>query len=701
MQKDMDRNEIFDQLLRGLSENYGAIYYVDFDRDRIVPYRMNSYIEENFGEYFRSNPTYEEAVDRYINAVVCEKDKEEMHTVTRYAFLKEQLKSVRSYSHEYRLERNGREYAFRFKISNLEGVGELHKAVVGFADVSAEKATDYNYYQSGRKILVVEDSKLNRDVLTGMVKTKYEVISTTNGEEALQVLDTSYEEIALVMTDLNMPVMDGYELIKKMKSIRQYANIPIIVLTGMGSDESAKDSIEVKCLELGAVDFVLKPYKQEIIMNRIKRMIQLRESSTFLHYLEKDSLTGLYTKEFFFQRVERQLLEKPDESYVMFATDIIGLKVINENYGIEVGDEVLKLLANQRHKLGLFMFCGRIEGDKFAGLVREKDLDELIARLKDTRNRIEFPIQNVIIKHGYYRIRKHTNLRPQGMYDRALLAMIKIKDIYGVYFSEYDDELRKDLLIQRRIAESAEDALKDKQFSIFYQPKFDVKQEAAIGAEALIRWNHPELGFMNPTTFIPIFERNGFIKKLDYYVWKEVCRSLKDWKEQGKKMIPISVNVSRRDFEDTYLAESVIAIADHYGVDHDLLHVEITESSYSDNPQRISETIHKFHEAGFIIELDDFGSGYSSMVALNELDIDVLKLDMSIIQKDDPQSENSVLGFSMQLAQVLNLKTVAEGVETKKQVDRIVSLGGDYIQGYYYSKPLPKDEFEQYLELEE
>lgn len=697
MQNELGEKQVFEKLLCGLSENYGAIYYVDFDEDKIIPYRMNENIEEIFGDYFRTGPSFEDAVDSYIEAVVSEKDKEEMYAVTRYAFLKEQLKNVRSYSHEYRLERNGREYAFRFKIANLDGIGELHKAVVGFADVSSEKASDYDYFRSGRKLLVVEDNKLNRDVLSDMLMTKYEVISVKNGKEAMGVLDSSYKEIALVMTDLNMPEMDGYELIKKMKGIRQYSNIPIIVITGLGTDESSKDSIEAKCLKLGAADFVFKPYKPEIIMNRIDRMIKMRESITFLHYLERDSLTGLYTKDFFFHRVEQQLLEHPDERYVMFGTDIIGLKLINDNYGIEVGNEVLKRLADFRYKLDMIMFAGRIEGDKFAALLREKDLDDLLSRLKDPKYGIEFPIHNVNIKYGYYRIRQGTNLEPQGMYDRVLLALTKIKDIYGVYFSEYDDELRKDLLIQRKIAESAEDSLLKQQFVIYYQPKFDAKSESIIGGEALIRWHHPELGFMNPATFIPIFERNGFIKKLDYYVWKEVCRNLRDWKKQGKKMIPVSVNVSRRDFEDDFLAESVIAIADHYGIDHSLLHVEITESSYSDNPQRICETVHKFHEAGFVVELDDFGSGYSSMVALNELDIDVLKLDMSIIQKDNPDSDKSVLGFSMHLAKLLNIKTVAEGVETKKQADRIVSLGGDYIQGYYYSKPLRKEEFERFL----
>ncbi len=695
----MQKNEKvvgFDELLKGLSENYEAIYYVDFEKNQIEPYRMSRVIEERFGEFFRAKPSFEDAVDCYIKAVVSEKDREELTMVTRYAFLKEQLRDVRAFSHEYRLERDGREHVFRFKIANLDGIGELKRAVVGFADVSAEKTKDYDYYQSGHKILFVDDDNTERCLLLDVLQEKYDVAVAANGEEALKILDESYNEIALVITDLYMPVMDGYSLLKRMKGVRQYSNIPIIVLTG-GSDEVKKDDMELRCLELGASDFILKPYNVKVILNRVNSLIRLRESTTFLHYLERDSLTGLYTKEFFYQRVGQYLRERPEDECVMFVTDIIGLKVINENYGIETGDDILKQLGDLYQKLSCFLFCGRVEGDKIAGFLRADDLEMLLDYIKENRHKQQFPVSNVIIKYGYYRIRKNTNLEPQGMYDRALLALTKIKSVYGVYISEYDDEVRKDLLLQRQIVESAEKALQDNQFTIYFQPKVNVRQEKINGAEALVRWIHPDIGFMNPADFISVFEKNGFIKKLDYYVWKEVCRSLRTWKQRGLKLVPISVNVSRRDFEDPYLAESIIAIADHYQVDHSLLHVEITESSYSDAPHRIAETVHKFHDAGFVVELDDFGSGYSSMVALNDLDVDVLKLDMSIVQKDDPKSEQSVLGFSMQLARMLQLKTVAEGVETKKQAERIAALGGDYIQGYYYFKPLPKDEFEKYM----
>jgi EAL domain-containing protein (putative c-di-GMP-specific phosphodiesterase class I) len=283
------------------------------------------------------------------------------------------------------------------------------------------------------------------------------------------------------------------------------------------------------------------------------------------------------------------------------------------------------------------------------------------------------------------------------MFDRALLAMQKIKDSYGVNFAEYDDVLRRELLVQRQVSEEAETALGEHQFDVYYQPKFDLHGNRTDGAEALVRWNHPALGFMSPGVFIPLFEKNGFIQNVDYYVWEAVCRDIREWKEKGMRLVPISVNVSRRDFEDEHLAEKVIALLERYGIEREYFHIEFTESAYSDNPQLISQTVHKFHDNGFVVELDDFGAGYSSMSALSDLDLDIMKLDMSLIRKDDPNSSRSVLEFSMQLAKILQLKTVAEGVETEEQKNRIASLGGDYIQGFYYSKPLPREQFEEHL----
>lgn len=692
----------FDGLLRGLSENYGAIYYVDFDKNEIHPFRLSPAIEEKFGAYFRTKPTYEAAMTTYINAVVMEEDKEEMFAVTQYEFLKKQLKDALAYSHEYRVMRGGRELVFRFKIANLGEPGELHQAVAGFADVSAEKTTEFQFNHVGRKVLIVENGDTNRQLLYEILSAQYEVLQAANGQEALKILDESYVDIAVVLTDLQMPCMDGYELIRQMKRIRQYSSIPIIVTTGINIDDQASvNAIEVNCFDLGASDFLVKPYNADIVLNRVKSIIRLRESTTMLTTMEKDSLTGLYEKDFFFRKVEQHLKDYPDEDYVMWACDIQGLKIINEKYGFEMGDEVIKRLATGKKPFDGIIFQGRIEGDKFAALVLKTTLPKIYEITKLPDMGLDFPVQNVVVKHGLYHIRRKTSLRPQGMYDRALLAIQKIKNNYEVFLAEYDDVLRKELLVQRQVAENAQQALAEHQFVVYYQPKFDLHSNRTNGAEALIRWIHPELGFMNPGVFIPLFEQNGFICKLDYYVWEEVCKTLKSWEEQGLRIVPVSVNVSRRDFEDELLAEKVIKLLDKYGVAHENFHVEVTESAYSDNPQRISETIRKFHENGFVVELDDFGTGYSSMTALSDLDLDVMKLDMSLIRNDDPKSDKSVLEFSMQLAKMMQLKTVAEGVETEAQVERISSLGGDYIQGYYYSKPLTVGQFEEYIRNEE
>ncbi len=691
----------FDELLRGLSENYSAIYYVDFDKDIIRPFRMNDNVEKIFGDFFRSQPTYELAINGYIDQVVSPKDREIMHEVTRYEFLKKQLHSELAYSHEYRLERNGREYVFRMKVANMEGIGPLHKAVFGFADVSMEKSNEYEENYRGGKILIAEDNQVSRELLSEIIATQYEVVAVENGQEALDYLGTSYEEIALVLTDFHMPVMNADELIRRMKATRQYANIPVIVTMESGSS-GCKDNaqVEIECLKLGAMDFILKPYNPEIILNRIKRIIRLRESTIMLNTLEKDPLTGLLSKTFFFAKVKEYMNEHPDQDYVMWASDIVGLKIVNEKYGLKMGDELLKTLASRRDSQGGLIYGGRIEGDKFAALILEESLPACLEKIRNYDPGKSFPIPGVIIKNGFYHIRRRSSLPVQGMYDRALLALQKIKDVYGVYAAEYDDEFRKDLMMHRQIAESAEKALEEHQFEVYYQPKFDLHLGRTSGAEALIRWIHPELGFMNPGVFISQFEQNGFIRELDLYVWEEACKMLKTWKKEKKRLIPISVNASRRDFDDEEFAQKVIAIVDRYGLDHSCFHIEITESAYSDNPEKIVRTVNCFHDNGFVVELDDFGSGYSSMSALSSLELDIVKLDMSLIQNDNPGSDKNILEFSMHLAKMMRLKTVAEGVETEAQVKRITSLGGDYIQGFYYSKPLPKEKFEEYLENE-
>ena len=685
------------ELLQSLSENFESIYYVDFDQDISIPYRMSKIIEDNFGAFFRTNPSYEVAMTGYVKKMVSKKDIQEMLEVSRTDYVKEKLRNRRSYSHDFMVIRNGRELTYRFKITKVNEGEELHRAVVGFAEITGEKSETTNYFRSFKKILVVSQDAQTKEELQRIL-SGYTVLTANSRKEALSSLEESCKEISVVLSEMEDINTEGYELIRQMKADGRFRDIPIVMISVGGKENTSEIQSELKCLELGASDFILKPFIPDIVINRVKSLIRLRESMAMLSILEKDPLTGLYAKEFFFKKVEDYLAEHPAHKYMLWVSDIQGLKVINEKYGYEKGDALLRTMAEYgvRHTPG-FIFGGRVEGDKLAALVEARDQEEMSQVVMDNDMNTPFPVPNVVIKHGIYRIDPKQNVTPQGMYDRAMLALQKIKSRYGIYLAEYNDELRQDLLLKQMILGSADDALRDHQFKVFYQPKHDFHTDRTCGAEGLVRWQHPDIGFMNPILFLSLFEQNGFITKMDFYVWEEICKTIKKWEKDGIPVVPVSINVSRRDFEVPDLAGRITALVDGYDIPREMVHVEVTESAYSDDPQKITETVKKLHDNGFVIEMDDFGTGYSSLIALSSMDLDVLKLDRSIIENDKPGSEKNILEFSMQLAKMLHLKTVAEGVETKEQMERISELGGDYIQGYYYSKPLPADEFAEYL----
>lgn len=380
-----------------------------------------------------------------------------------------------------------------------------------------------------------------------------------------------------------------------------------------------------------------------------------RMQSERTHNNECDHLTGLCSREAFYLQVSDILEKDPDTQYDMVVADVENFKVVNERFGIKNGDKVLCYLADKYQRLlngeGI---CTRMHGDVFAMLIRHGDgswKERILWQFGENENEMEF--RNLVIKYGIY---EHVDRRivPSGMCDRAVLALNRIKKMYGKNVAMYDDSLRATLLREQQILDTMERALKERQFQVYYQAKYDINTENIIGAEALERWIHPEMGFMSPGEFIPLFEKNGFIVKVDYYVWEEACKILRKWKEENRTMIPISVNVSRVDFELPGLVERITHLADQYEIERKYLHLEITESVYTDEPQQI-------------------------------------------IQKNSNDRKN-ILGFIISLSKWLNLSTIAEGVETKEQIEKLKSFGCDYVQGYYYAKPVPYEEFEQLLD---
>ena len=246
-----------------------------------------------------------------------------------------------------------------------------------------------------------------------------------------------------------------------------------------------------------------------------------------------------------------------------------------------------------------------------------------------------------------------------------------------------------------------EQALAEEQFVIYLQPKYRIRDNRLAGAEALVRWLHPQWGLQSPAEFIPLFERNGFITKLDQYVWDKACSILREWEDKGYPSIDISVNVSRADIYNADLEKILLHTTEKYHLPVSRLHLEITESAYTENPSQIINTVEHLRNLGFVIEMDDFGSGYSSLNMLNQMPLDILKLDMEFVQSETAKPVNQgILQFIMKLARFMKLNVVAEGVEIKEQLEHLKVIDCDFAQGYYFAKPMPCGDFEKLIKEE-
>lgn len=282
--------------------------------------------------------------------------------------------------------------------------------------------------------------------------------------------------------------------------------------------------------------------------------------------------------------------------------------------------------------------------------------------------------------------------------DRAALARSSIKEKYENYLAIYDDSMLEKIKQEKEITEHMEEALKNGEFQVYYQPQYNHATGLIVGVEALVRWKRPNNDMILPGKFIPIFEKNGFITKLDEFVWNEVARNLSQWIGRNYEPVPVSVNVSREDTNDPRLCEKLLDIVKQNNIPINLFRLEITESLFIEDSKRMIDVIDKLHSMGFLIEMDDFGSGYSSLNILKDLPVDVLKLDMRFFEGDKNQERGgAILNAIMRMSRWLKMPVIAEGVETKEQADFLLSLSCQVIQGFLYAKPMPRENFENHI----
>lgn len=546
-------------------------------------------------------------------------------------------------------------------------------------------------------ILVVDDEEFVKKSLTDVLTSEFEVISACNGKEALELLEQNINRIAVIVLDLIMPVMDGFQFMDEFRLHKEYDNIPVIVATSNEDWHSEK-----KCLEAGVWDFVMKPYNPVLLQFRIKNAID----KSRMIMSERDSVTGLYTKFKFYQEVRLLLSEVKDETFAFVRIDIDRFKMINNFYGIKEGDKVLVSVAKELNRIATvferFVY-GRLENDVFAVCMpyNEENIDLLAKALQITMKKVNKDY-NIKVSCGVYVIKDRT-MDVSEMYDRAFLAAKNCKGKFVESVAYYDDSMIENMRQEQFIINEVNKAIEEEQFEVFLQPKINLVTDKSYGAEALVRWKHPNRGMISPGEFIPVYERNGIIGRLDQYMWRHVCMLLRRWLDEGKSPNPISVNVSRVNIYNPHLVEILKKLITEYRIPAGLLNLELTESAFMEDQALVMKTMSRLHDIGFKIMMDDFGSGYSSLNVLKDMEVDYLKVDMKFLQQSQKFNNSKgekVITSVIRMAKWLHLPSIVEGVETIEQVDFLKCIGCEYAQGFFYAKPMPIEEYEAFLEKE-
>lgn len=409
-----------------------------------------------------------------------------------------------------------------------------------------------------------------------------------------------------------------------------------------------------------------------------------------------DRLTGLYNRDTLYERSRMQLDSDPNRLYLVVALDIKEFKLVNDIFGKEYGDEVLMAIANTLRGLATpHEVYGRISGDRFGFVLPADEFNPVPIEYQLSNLRVSEDVNYPIMPHlGIYEVTNRT-LPVSVMFDRAFMAIESIKNDYHNHFATYDDSMREGVLWAQKISSQLDQAIAQGQIRPYLQPMVNSEGEV-VGAEVLVRWMHPEEGFLSPARFVPVFEENGCIARMDAYMWECACRILKTWEDKGIDQF-LSVNISPKDFYFIDVEGTITSLVRAYGINPSHLRLEITETVMMSDLEKRLSIIDRLRSRGFIIEMDDFGSGYSSLSMLKDLPVDVLKIDMTFLYKtQDYRRAQTILQTIIDLSMQLGIASLTEGVETVEQRDMLVRMGCQLFQGYYFARPMPSDDFESF-----
>jgi diguanylate cyclase (GGDEF)-like protein len=408
-----------------------------------------------------------------------------------------------------------------------------------------------------------------------------------------------------------------------------------------------------------------------------------------------DELTGLYNREGFCTKVA-QCLSQRNKGYRIIRFDIKNFKLVNAIFGRKSGDKLLAEIGGTLKENDYpEEVCGRLGSDRFVVFVSSKHSENVVRLISDTKFQVadseEYPVH---IYMGIYKI-KEGDKSVSTMCERAGMVLDTIKGNLMEKVAVYDDSIYEKILLEHELTQELPDAIQSENLQMYLQPQIDRKGRVE-GAEALVRWQHPEKGLLMPGQFIPLFEKNYMIVEVDKFIWEKACQLIRRWSDEGRENIYVSVNISPRDFECIDVYKVLVNLVKKYEINPNQLKVEITETTIMQNPMKQIQLVGRLRAAGFYVEMDDFGNGYSSISMLKDIDLDAVKLDMSFLEKTQhTERAQKILQVMIQLIRDFHMTIIAEGVETKEQIEYLGRLGCDLFQGYYFSKPIPVEEFEK------
>lgn len=536
----------------------------------------------------------------------------------------------------------------------------------------------------------MESDAANRSFLQAALEYRYDVTAVERCADAIQRVGEAMAAPGLVFLCMSKQDPGAVEILKRAEGDPLLKHVPVVAMSADRDDEAY-------ALNHGALDFVLKPCTScEVIRAHVRHAFALSENLDIIRSTERDQLTGLYNKEYFFNYAAQFDVYHANLEMDAIIVNVNHFHMINERYGKVYGDDILRRIGQEirEHVAPEGGIVCRRDADTF--LIYCPHRSDYRTLLKSACNGLDNQIR---VRMGIYpNVDKDIDI--ERRFDRAKLASDSVRANYNKALAFYDDKLRQKELYNEQMLEDFPRALLEKEFVVYYQPKFSIQGATPVlnSAEALVRWLHPKLGMISPASFIPLFESNGLIRQLDSYVWREVAAQMRDWKQRLGTCVPVSVNVSRVDISDGDLLEHMTGLVNEFGLSQDEFLLEITESAYTQNSDQIIETVKALRQAGFQIEIDDFGSGYSSLNMISTLPFDALKLDMEFVRNAFRERKNTkMLDAVIDIAYSLEVPTIAEGVETAEQMLALKGMGCDIVQGFYFSRPLPAAEFEVFL----